>query len=239
MTVEFFQSIAKAAKIIQRYVTQESFIRIISHLDTDGLTAASIIAKSLIKMGALFRIRIIRQLDSEVIQELANEDSTPIIFTDFGSGVLDLIKQQLTPDDIVIIDHHEPQKMTLPKLTHVNPHLCGIDGAQEISGAGIAYLVSRAIDSSNTDLAYLAVVGALGDSQDRNSGRELVGLNQMIVEDAVNAGSLAVDNDLLFYGRYCFCIFNFGKTQALLGKGDNLPGYANYRQTIGAIRRYL
>jgi len=69
----------------------------------------------------------------------------------------------------------------------------------------VAYFVAKALDKTNTDLAYLAVVGSLGDMQDKyedKSGqRKLGGANESIVEDAVKAGYLKVETDLLFFGR--------------------------------------
>ncbi|MGB9841953.1 MAG: DHH family phosphoesterase, partial [Candidatus Bathyarchaeales archaeon] len=45
------------------------------------------------------------------------------------------------------------------------------------------------------------LVGALGDLQDKNEERKLCGLNQLIVEDAVNAKLVTVEKDLTFFGR--------------------------------------
>jgi len=45
------------------------------------------------------------------------------------------------------------------------------------------------------------VIGALGDAQDKNSKRELIGLNEIIMVDAINANYLKVDRDLTFFGR--------------------------------------
>jgi len=83
----------------------------------------------------------------------------------------------------------------------VNPHLYGIDGARDISGAGVAYFVAKEVDRANVDLAPIAVVGALGDLQDKYDQRKLGGLNERIVEDAVNARLLTVEKDLVFFGR--------------------------------------
>jgi RecJ-like exonuclease len=88
-----------------------------------------------------------------------------------------------------------------PNFVHVNPHLQGIDGARDISGSGVAYFAAKAINESNVDLASVAVVGALGDLQDKYDQRMLGGLNEKIVEDATKAGVLMVEKDLIFFGR--------------------------------------
>lgn len=197
----FYASAAYAAEKINDFVAKGLFIRVVSHLDADGLTAASIMAKSLYRLGALFRIRVEKQLDEDVVEALVAEGVSPIIFNDLGSGGLDLLKSRLSSNDIVVLDHHQPLGDTFPTLTQVNPHYHGFNGAQEISGSGVAYTVAKKLNASNIDLASLAVVGALGDSQDRNPKRELRSLNKTIVADGVNAGCLSVENDLTFYGR--------------------------------------
>ena len=55
----------------------------------------------------------------------------------------------------------------------VNPHLYGIDGATEVSGSGVAYFAAKAVNAENMDLAPIALVGALGDMQDKNEQRQL------------------------------------------------------------------
>jgi RecJ-like exonuclease len=99
------------------------------------------------------------------------------------------------------LDHHPPDGKATSKITQVNPHEFGIDGATKISAAGVAYLVARAVDEANKDLSALGIVGALGDMQDKNEARALAGLNQLVVNDAVSSGSASVNSDLVIYGR--------------------------------------
>jgi len=79
--------------------------------------------------------------------------------------------------------------------------LYGIDGATEVSGSGVSYFVAKAVNAANVDLAPIALVGALGDMQDKTEQRKLHGLNTLIVEDAVAAKLVTVDKDLTFFGR--------------------------------------
>jgi RecJ-like exonuclease len=119
---------------------------------------------------------------------------------DLGSGSLDLLSP-LNSSDVFVFDHHPPVGSVFPRLCHVNPHLCGFDGSRELSGSGAAYLVAKALEAS-ADLACLAVVGALGDSQDRFKERSLGGLNEDLVRDAEDSGYVRVEKkDLLLYGR--------------------------------------
>jgi RecJ-like exonuclease len=77
----------------------------------------------------------------------------------------------------------------------------GFDGSEEISGAGTAYLLAKALDSRNTDLSAMAIVGALGDQQDKGPERRLKGLNADILKDAVDSKVIEVTQDLVFFGR--------------------------------------
>ncbi len=102
---------------------------------------------------------------------------------------------------MIILDHHEPVGQASSELLHVNPHIQGIDGSRDLSGAGVAYFVAKALNPENVDLACSAVVGALGDIQDKHEQRSLGGLNELVVEDAVDSGHLEVEKDLLLFGR--------------------------------------
>ncbi len=195
------ESASEAATLILENVEENKTIHVASHLDADGLAAAGIIGRALFRLGATFRLRIERWLDEEIIHNLANEKPPLTIFLDLGSGYLKLLSSGLPDHNIVILDHHKPTGEASETFTQVNPHLHGIDGALDLSGAGVAYLVARALDKENRDLACLAVVGALGDIQDKYDQRKLGGVNERIVKDAVDTGYVKVEEDLLFFGR--------------------------------------
>ena len=70
----------------------------------------------------------------------------------------------------------------------------------EISGAGLTFLVARAMDPENVDLSALAIVGAVGDLQDSANCR-LVGLNRDILGDGIEHGVVETDTDVRYFGR--------------------------------------
>jgi single-stranded-DNA-specific exonuclease len=114
---------------------------------------------------------------------------------------LDLLNEKVAGFKMAILDHHQIVGEDSNNFAHVNPHLHGIDGARDISAAGVAYFVAKAMDKANVDMSAVALVGALGDLQDKYDQRELGGLNKLIVEDALNAGHVTVEKDLIFFGR--------------------------------------
>ncbi|SNR51731.1 RecJ-like exonuclease [Halorubrum ezzemoulense] len=173
-----------------------------SHIDADGITSAAVASTGLARAGIDHEVVFEKQLDADSIAGIAAREFDVVLFTDFGSGQLDAIADHEDRGDFVpvIADHHQPADRDT--RYHLNPLLEGIDGASELSGAGASYLLARALegpDGDNRDLAGLAVVGAVGDMQDSADG--LVGANESIVADGVDAGVLNAQTDLDLYGR--------------------------------------
>lgn len=195
----FLRSVSEAAITITETVEEDGFIHVFSHLDADGIAAAGIVGKALTRLDARFRIRITHWVDDKLISEVLAERPQLAIFMDLGSGYVSSLK--CTPLKAVILDHHQVNGDQAMELVHVNPHLYGIDGARDFSCSGVAYLVAKEMDGANVDLAPVAVVGALGDQQDRYEQRMLGGLNEKVVEDAVNADLLMIEKDLMLFGR--------------------------------------
>jgi len=197
----FLKAATQAADLIKKHVKNGVFIHVVSHLDADGLAAAGIIGTALARLDASFRIRIERWIDEKIVNDITADKPSLIVLTDFGSGDLDVLNSSLVNRQLIILDHHQPVDKADPSFVHVNPHLFGIDGSRDISGAGVAYFVAKALDEANSDLASITVVGALGDLQDKYGQRRLGGPNAIIVEDAEKAGSLKIETDLMFFGR--------------------------------------
>ncbi len=196
----FLDSAKQAAKAIVETVEDNGLIHVFSHLDADGVAAGGIIGKALLRLDARFRIRITQWIEEKIFEVLSDRPQL-IVFSDLGSGYTDLLREKLADFKIVILDHHQVVGKDSTNFVHVNPHLNGIDGARDISGAGVAYFVAKAIDEANVDSAPVAVVGALGDLQDKYDQRMLGGMNERIVEEAAQAGILTVEKDLIFFGR--------------------------------------
>jgi RecJ-like exonuclease len=177
-------------------------VLIASHIDADGLTSAAVASTALERAGIPFETVFSKQLDETEIARIAAAGHETVLFTDFGSGQLDVIAGHEAAGDFVpvIADHHQPADAETEY--HLNPLLFDIDGASELSGAGASYVLARAMESDggdNRDLAALAVVGAVGDMQNSDGG--LHGSNAEIVAEGVAAGVLVESTDLTFYGR--------------------------------------
>jgi len=180
---------------------QADSVLLASHIDADGLTSAAIASSGLERAGITHNVVFKKQLDADEIASIAAREFDTVLFTDFGSGQLDIIAEHERAGDFqpVIADHHQPADEETE--FHLNPLLEGINGASELSGAGASYLLARALeaDTDNRDLAALAVVGAVGDMQ--AVGGELVGANRDIVAEGIEVGALEEGTDLAFYGK--------------------------------------
>ena len=199
---KFLAQADEAAKVIKETVEKDGFVSCFSHLDADGVAAAGIISKMLSRLDARYRIRVMQWVDEKIIAEITAGKPQLVILTDFGSGYLDLLNEKIPNNKILILDHHQiTGNQDNPNFTMLNPHVYGIDGATEVSGSGVAYFAAKAVNPLNVDCAPIALVGALGDMQDKYEGRSLKGLNELIVNDAVSTGLLNVEKDLTFFGR--------------------------------------
>ncbi len=209
-------------------------VLIVSHIDADGISAAAIAATVCERLGKDYDVLFFNKMGEDAIDAVNNSSRSLVWISDLGSGYL----SRLSRDGIVVTDHHVPDsswrmgQTTLGefnRIMHVNPHDHGYEGSSDISGAGVTYLVAKSIDPANTDLAYLAVVGACGDMQD--SGNGLSGINRMILDDAVSNGSLEIKEDVRLYGR---------ETRPLVGflqysSDPEVPGLSNDQEACNAF----
>lgn len=199
----------KAGEIAEKVLSAEE-VQIISHIDADGITSASIAYRALERAGEAVEVEFIKQLDEAKIEEIRDGDHGLLWFTDLGSGQINSLKGL----DCVITDHHEPvnreEKLGIKERENIlnystseilklNPHHHGINGAKELSGSGTTYLVAKQMDRKNKDLSKLAVLGAVGDLQASEGGR-LIGKNREILQDGVEEGVVEKRTDASLYG---------------------------------------
>lgn len=167
-------------------------IQLVSHIDADGITSAAIISKALERAGIGSEMMFVKQLDETIVEKLADMNPELTIFTDLGSGQLEHINNYGV--HAIVSDHHRPQGET---KYHLNPHLYGANGSYEISGSGTTFILASQL-GDNRDLADLAIVGCVGDMQNRKHGK-LVSLNRMILE--ANPSVVIPKKDISLFGK--------------------------------------
>ncbi len=194
---ELFREHLKEGAEEFKKVDNNDVVRIVSHLDCDGICACSILIKLLTSENRRYSVSIIQQLNEKVLKELAKEDYNTFVFTDLGSAQFNNIKELFGDKKFFVLDHHEIEEKEIA-VNHMNPNLFGIDGGKEISGAGVVYLfcslLSKKIES---DMAHVAVIGAVGDVQEENGFLEL---NNSILEVATVNNKIKVSRGLRVFG---------------------------------------
>src|SRR5574340_245458 len=200
---------AVAQEIAERLRTAP-FVKIVTHIDTDGITGGAIASEALARAGVEHEVAFAKHLDDAALTAIKREGRPLVWFVDLGAGMLHAMHGL----DAVVTDHHVPTEREVPKALRgdllrfaesldrvlmLNPNLEG-NGSDVASGAGCAYAVAKALDPKNTDLAAVAVVGAIGDMQEQEF-RRLDGYNRTILADGEAAGVVTAEMDLRLFGR--------------------------------------
>jgi len=161
-------------------------IQLISHFDTDGITSAAIFSKTLEKLNKQFSIKIIKQLNQKEI-DLFPEDKI-IVLLDLGSSHLSELSN--LKNKVFIIDHHEISKKSIPEnIQIINPHL--LEEYEELCSSELMYSISKEISKDNKNLAYLAIMGMIGDTLEKNINK----IRDSIIKDS----KVKIKKGLLLY----------------------------------------
>ena len=187
--------------MLKEHIENDSVIRLISHNDADGISAAAVIANALAEEDVQFHTTIIPRLKEDTVNQLRSEKYDLFIFSDMGSP---FIKEFNTyKHDVIVADHHQVDgTASESNVIHVNPHLFEIDGSRDLCGAGSAYLTVRDLEKKH--LAYFALVGAFGDMQGQNG---FTGVNKMILDDARESGVVEIHEGLKIVSKASEPIF--------------------------------
>ena len=127
-------------------IPKNKTIKVIGHLDADGICSSAIMINALIKLNRRYSLATLPAITEDALRDIKEENDEYIVFVDLGSGNLDAIGTILTNKKIFILDHHElHSNITYENIVQVNPHICGIDGSDEISGAGVVFMFTQCL----------------------------------------------------------------------------------------------
>ncbi len=185
----------KAAKTVLS-LPKSSRVRVISHYDADGISAAGILCTALYREGYDFHATLMRNPFNKGLERLAKEDNEMVIFSDMGSGQIETVEQLKC--NVIIFDHHQFIKEDVKEnIIQINSNLCGIDGNYEASGATLSFTFAKTINPENEDLSQLALAGAIGDKQHIGG---IKGFNKEILENAIKKGFIKEETGAKLYG---------------------------------------
>ncbi len=192
---------SEATDVLKEHIEKDNVIRIISHNDADGISSAAVLVNALAEEDVQFHTTIIPRLKEDIVNQLRHEKYDLFIFSDMGSP---FIKEFNTyKHDVIVADHHQVNDTEAESnVIHLNPHLFGIDGSKDLCGAGSSYLAIRDLDKKH--LAYFALVGAFGDMQGQDG---FTGVNKLIVDDALESGTLEIHEGLKIVSKASEPIF--------------------------------
>ena len=161
-------------------------------------------------------------------------DTSLKIFTDLGAGQQNLLFERgLTEKEVIIIDHHVSQPCER-KYTQVN---CLPYGHTKMSAAGVSYLVTKEMDTANTDLAKLAIIGNVGDMMARETCGLIGPVRDVIVEDGIRHGNVEVrKRDLNCYGtatRPVHLSLAYNDDPFIQGISNNPEGARQFLKRLG------
>jgi single-stranded-DNA-specific exonuclease len=196
---QLFKECARDAAESFKKIDKRETIRVISHLDSDGICAASILLYAFMHEGRKYSLSIVQQVNELLLLDLHKEPYKNYFFTDLGSGQFSKIARILKDKEIFILDHHElDSQQKQDNIIHINPHLFGINGSKEISGSGVVYLFCSYLNDKYRTMAYVALIGAIGDVQE-NQG--FMKLNNEILDEALKQHKIEVKRGLKFFGQ--------------------------------------
>ena len=219
---EYLEAVREALGELRRSGGKD--VVLVHHNDADGLSSAAVLEVALSRTGfEVLRIPLERVHPpiNRRIHDL--HAGTPVIYVDLGARAAPMIAEVNKGRSLtLIVDHHLAEETDDPAVFNLSTELFGLSGEREISAATAAWLVAQVLDEANRDLAYLGVVGAVGDSHER--GGKLIGENREALEEAVARGHVEVEE---IDGREVYRLVKFGEP-------IELKPFAKSLTTLGA-----
>jgi len=189
---EMAKRVKTAAELVRG---SASVVRVVSHYDADGISAAGVLCRALHRQGTQFHATLARKFDASLFETLTAEGHALTIISDAGSAQIDLVERM--PGNVIVLDHHTPKRES-ERVVQVNPHFFGVDGATELCGASLAYLLAYELDICNADLFPYALAGIIGDKQSLGGFK---GVNASLVAQAVASGVVVQENGTALRGK--------------------------------------
>jgi len=219
-------TLSRAADIVKGH----DFIHVYSHYDADGITSASITAKTLLRAGKEFKVTLFTSLNDPNMEIIRNTPSECVIISDLGASYIEQL--DALKCDVVVLDHHTVEQQA-KRICYANPHLYGIDGMTSGCGATMSFLFSITMSEKNWDLVQVAFAGIAGDRQHING---LKGLNIFLYEGALERGYVKVaDGSLIPPGQLVSELF-LSTDPYIAGVSGSAEGVAEFLDSAGIGR---
>jgi len=179
----FLNKLAQAKDTIVKSGLKDAVI--LHHDEADGLCSAALTKIAIEKLGIETRLICLDKLYPEVVKDVEGASRHLVVFSDLGSGHVQLLESQNRSRSIlVILDHHDTSERRDPLVHNLNPELNGFSGEKDASSSTVAYLFAKTVDPSLVTFAPLAIIGST------EIPREAQGLNKIPIQDAEKTGAV-------------------------------------------------
>jgi hypothetical protein len=184
-----------------------SEVALVHHNDADGLTSAAVLETAFTRAGLSVQRICIERVHPPIVARIHEQFPATIFYVDLGGQAAPVISDaNKGKRTTIILDHHHPQKPTDSKVLNISTEFFGLSGDMDISASTAAYFFALEMDECNRDLAYVGVLGAVGDEHDREGG--LVQENREALLDAVEQGHVQIEVDA--GGKEIYSLTRFG-----------------------------
>ena len=158
---------------------------ILHHDEADGLCSAALTKIAIEKLGIETRLICLDKLYPEIVRDVEGGPRHLVVFSDLGSGHVQLLESQNRSRSIlVILDHHDTSESRDPLVHNLNPELYGFSGEKDASSSTVAYLFAKTVDPSLVTFAPLAIIGSTEIPGEAQS------LNKIPIQDAEKTGAV-------------------------------------------------
>ena len=189
MRQELIKAMKEAIQEVRKWPRKE--VQIFHHNDSDGLSSGAILTKAFGRAGFNIERFCLEKPYPALLQKVYEQEGGLIVFADFAGRIAPLLSDLNRGRNLtLILDHHVAKASTDPKVHNLDPDLFGLKGDRDISGSTTCYLFAQALDSANSDLAYIAAIGAVGDEFFVDGC--LAGENRDVTLEAVNQGKIEI-----------------------------------------------
>ncbi len=203
-------------------------ISLVHHNDADGIASGATLQTALHRAGFSVQRIPLERVHPPIIERIHTQAASTIIYADLGAKGAPAISAANRGRCLtLIVDHHYPEPPTDPKVLSMSSESYGVSGDLAISAATAAYFFALLLDERNRDLAYLGVIGAIGDSHER-TGR-LLAENREALDEAVAQGQIRIEEA---GGKEEYVLARFGQDWPL-------KSFAKSVTTLGAAGYYM
>ena len=186
MQTNFLKYLHDVGKVLIKGAKSYGEVTVVHHDDADGLVSAAILKFLLNKLNIDSHLICLEKTYPQIISKLESSHGL-LIYADLAAPHARMISNLNRKRDlIIIIDHHDPEKVDDPKIINVNPEFFNISGEREASASTVTYLLVRSVLGSVPLLAKLAVIGAT------EIPGEPISLNKIVIDEALRLGVVKV-----------------------------------------------